>query len=54
MHGCVNQFVQPLFFYLPDDRNLIVVANGVFAQEIEFHHTLVAIQLLVECNVFHT
>lgn len=40
-----------LFLYLPDDGDLVVVANAVFTQEVEFHHTLVAFQLLVEGDV---
>lgn len=40
-----------LFLYLPDDGDLVVVANGVFAQEVEFHHALAAVQLLMEGDV---
>lgn len=40
------------FLYLLDDRNLVVVANGVFTQEVKFHHTLAAVQLRVESDVF--
>lgn len=43
-----------LFFYLTDDWNFVVVANGIFAQEIKFHDTIFAIQLFVECDVLNT
>ena len=36
-----------LFFYLADDRDLVVVANGVFTQKVKFHHTLTPIQFLM-------
>lgn len=39
--------------YLADDRDLVIVANGVFTQEVEFHHTLAAVQLLVEGDVLN-
>lgn len=52
--GGVNQFVRLLFLYLPDDGDLVVVANGVFTQEIELHHTLVAFQLLMQGDVLNT
>lgn len=42
-----------LFLYLADDRDLVVVANGVFTQEVEFHHTLAAVQLPVEGDVLN-
>lgn len=40
--------------YLLDDRDLVVVANGVFAQEVELHHALVALQTIVEGDVLDT
>lgn len=39
--------------YLPDHRNLVVVANGVFTQEVKLHHELLAFVLWVEFDVFH-
>lgn len=30
--------------YLPDDRDLVVVANAIFTQEVKLHHTLTAVQ----------
>ncbi len=50
--ACGSVFVHYfLFLYLSDDGDLVVIANGVFAQEVEFHHTLTAFQLLVEGDV---
>ena len=43
-----------LFLYLPDDGDLVVVANAVFTQEVKFYHTVVAVQLLVQGDVLHT
>lgn len=43
-----------LVLYLLDDWNLVVIANGVFTQEVKLHHTLAAFQLLVQGDVFHT
>lgn len=40
--------------YLLDDGDLVVVADGVFAQEVELHHILFALQLLMEGDVLHT
>lgn len=37
--------------YLPDDRDLVVVANAIFTQEVKLHHTLAAVQELMEGNV---
>lgn len=43
-----------LFLYLLDDWDLVVIANGVFTQEVKLHHTLTTFQLLVQGNVLDT
>lgn len=50
MPTCLCHF----FLYLFDDRNLVVVTNAVFTQEVKFHHTFVAIQLLMQSDVLNT
>lgn len=43
-----------IFLYLLDDRNFVVVTNGVFTQEIKFHNALAAVEFVVESDVFNT
>lgn len=45
---------QMMFLYLLDDRNFVVVANGVFTQEVKFHNTLTDVEFVVEGDVFNT
>lgn len=40
--------------YLLDDRDFVIVANGVFTQEVKFHYTLVNVRLLMEGDMFNT
>lgn len=35
-------------------RDFVVVADGVFTQEVELHHILLAIILWIEFDVFHS
>lgn len=34
-------------------RDLVVVADGVFSQEVELHHILLTVHLRVQINVLH-
>lgn len=34
-------------------RDLVVVADGVFSQEVELHHVLLPVHLKVQVNVLH-
>lgn len=40
-----------IFLYLLDDRNFVVVTNGVFTQEVKFHNALAAVELVVQSDV---
>lgn len=42
-----------MFLYLLDDRNFVVVTNGVFTQEVKFHNALAAVEFVVESDVFN-
>lgn len=45
---------QMMFLYLLDDGNFVVVANGVFTQEVKFHNALTDVEFVVEGDVFNT